>query len=170
MTFIVSSVWWFDFLMLFSFLKQEYHMHQSHPCHSSPLMNADMLNGDCISVLEYRSVALSVVGRERAPCQNCVHPILLCFSPIPVPYPFGQQSCQLVFIYCSYGKAVMWVVQAGNNQVTIIVQRKTFKNPGGYYSLSESPLTDTLATIILPGVNIHIHTERHFHFPQYTEN
>lgn len=64
----------------------------------------------------------------------------------------------------------MWVVQAGNNQVTIIVQRKTFKNPGGYYSLSESPLTDTLATIILPGVNIHIHTERHFHFPQYTEN
>lgn len=97
--------------MLFLLLKQEYHMHQSHPCHSSPLMNADTLNGDCIGVLEYRSVALSVVGRERLRCQNSAHPIAVFFPPIPVLDPFGQQSCQLGFIYCSYGcKAVMWVV------------------------------------------------------------
>lgn len=40
-------------------------MHQSHPCHSGPLMNADTLDGVRVSVLEYRSVVLSVVGRER---------------------------------------------------------------------------------------------------------
>lgn len=63
-------------------------MHQSHPRHSSPLMNADTLNGDCVSVLEYRSIALSVVGRKRLPCNNsgppigCYFPSHPCFNPI----------------------------------------------------------------------------------------
>lgn len=41
-------------------------------------MNADLLNGDCISVLEYRSVALSVEGRERLPLsKQCTSHIML---------------------------------------------------------------------------------------------
>lgn len=46
-------------------------------------MNADMLTGDCISVLEYRSVALSAVGRGRAPRRNVSNPISPCFHPRP---------------------------------------------------------------------------------------
>lgn len=71
------------------------------------------------------------------------------FLPIPVLGPFGQQCCQLVFIYCSYEWGCDVGSTAGNNWVAIIVQRKTFKNPEGCSSLSEPLLIDTSATIIL---------------------
>lgn len=82
MTLLVSSVQGFDFLMLFLFLKQEYHMHQSHPCHSSPLMNADTLNEDGISVLEYRSIALSVFWQRTTALSKQCSSYLLLF-PLP---------------------------------------------------------------------------------------
>lgn len=93
-------------------------------------MNADMLNGDCISVLEYRSVALSVVGRERLPLsKQCSSHIILCSSAVALPDLFDVCN-----VCCT----------SGNYD-----ERKTLKNPGGYYSLSESPLADTWATILL---------------------
>lgn len=49
-------------------VQQKHDMHQSRWRHSGRLLNADTLHGGCISVLEYRSIALSVVGREAA-CQ-----------------------------------------------------------------------------------------------------
>lgn len=52
----------------FFFVQQKHDMHQSRWRHSRRLLNADTLHGGCISVLEYRSIALSVVGREAA-CQ-----------------------------------------------------------------------------------------------------
>lgn len=72
------------------------------------------------------------------------------FLPIPVLGPFGQECCQLVFIYCSYEWGCDVGSTAGSNWVAIVVQRKTFKNPGGCSSLSEALLIDTSATIILP--------------------
>lgn len=52
----------------FLFVRQKHYMHQSHWRQSRRLMNADTLDGECIGVLEYRSITLSVVGREAA-CQ-----------------------------------------------------------------------------------------------------
>lgn len=73
------------FRSLFFFVQQKRDMHQSRWRHSRRLLNADTLHGGCISVLEYRSMALSVVGREAA-CQISAPALSisarLCFTRI----------------------------------------------------------------------------------------
>lgn len=71
-------------------------MHQSHPCHGSPPMNADTLNGLCLGVLEYRSVALSVVVRETLPPRK-----KNCFSAIGC-HIASAAPCSLSSFGCSY--------------------------------------------------------------------
>lgn len=101
MTVLVSSVQGFDFHMRFLFLKQEHHMHQSHPCHSSPLMNADMFNEDCISVLEYRSIAWFVSDRETPLSKLCSSYLLL--FPLPSFFQTHLVSSPVRFSICYLG-------------------------------------------------------------------
>lgn len=54
--------------LFFFYVHKKHDMHQSRWRHSRRLLNADTLDGECIGVLESRSIALSVVGREAA-CQ-----------------------------------------------------------------------------------------------------
>lgn len=117
MTFIVSSVWGFDFLVLFLFLKQEYHMHQSHPLPQRSFYECwyaqwrlhqwPWIQRRCIICCRQRKNLLS------KQCSSCL--LFFFFPPISFPDPFGQQSFQLFFIYCSHGYGCDVGSTAGKN-------------------------------------------------------
>lgn len=100
------------------------HASKSPPPQHSPLMNADVLNGDRIGVLEYRSAALSVAGRGRVLLsKQCSSNIVLGLFPSLFQALFGQQSCLFfvfVYIHGSFG----WGCNVGTELLEINKKRK----------------------------------------------
>lgn len=70
-------------------------MHQSHPCHCSPPMNADTLDGLRLGVLEYRSVVLSVSYRETLPRRKKknIFSAIGCHIASNAPYSLSSFGC-----------------------------------------------------------------------------
>lgn len=112
MTFIVSSVWGFDFLVLFLFLKQEYHMHQSHPLPQRSFYECwyaqwrlhqwPWIQRRCIICCRQRKNLLS------KQCSSC----LLFFFSLPSLFQTHLVSSLFsCFLFIAVmGTAVMWVV------------------------------------------------------------
>lgn len=80
-------------------------MHQSHPCHGSPPMNADTLDGLRLGVLEYRSVVLSVDGRETLPRREKKNsfPAIGCHIASTAPCSLSSFGC-FYFRGCAMGQ------------------------------------------------------------------
>lgn len=98
--FIVSSAWRFDFLMLFPFLKQEYHMYQSHPCHSRVVLWMLICSTETTTVsLNTEALHYLLRATNESPVKTVFFPSLSGFVSALFKAHLGRSLVLLFYIY-----------------------------------------------------------------------